>query len=176
MSKKTDDRKNIVILGGGGFGGTLARELSAKLDPSKHNLILINPRPFYIHILAAVRFTVTAEDKLEDRALIPYDNIFHKGNGTFIQGKVALIHDNGSGKGGQLALENGEKVDYNVLVLATGANWNGPFSFPDDESSLRSSIDAWRSKFAGANDIVFVGGGAVSIGESIRYISCVVGS
>ena len=166
MSKKSDDRKNIVIVGGGGYGVGVARGLSAKLDRSKYNLILISARPYYIHLVAAIRFTVSSEGKLEDRAFVPYDNLFVNGNGTFVLGKVLAIDDHGHGRGGELSLHGGEKVPYDVLILATGFSWGGPLDFPDADTDVRSGLEAWRGKYAAANEIVFVGGGAVGIGRS----------
>lgn len=165
MSKKSDDRKNVVVVGGGGYGSGFAHDLSAKLDASKYNLVLISARPYYIHLVAAIRFTVTSEGSLEDRAFIPYDKLFVNGNGTFVQGKVTAVEDLGKGNGGDVVLENGEKVHYDVLVLATGSSWSGPLSFPDGDSDVRTSLNSWRDKYTTASEIVFVGGGAVGIGK-----------
>lgn len=177
MSKKSDDRKNVVIVGGGGYGTGLARDLSAKLDASKYNLILISARSYYVHLVAAVRFTVTSEGKLEDRAFIPYDHLFVNGNGTFVQGKVTAVEDFGRGRGGDVVLENDEKVHYDTLVLATGLLWGGALAFPDLDADVRRSLADWRKKFAGASEIVFVGGGAVGIGmlfSSFQVVFCLM--
>ncbi|THH28006.1 hypothetical protein EUX98_g6183 [Antrodiella citrinella] len=163
MSKKSDDRKNVVVVGGGGYGATLVHELSSKLDASKYNLIMISARPYYIHLVAAVRFTVTSEGKLEDRAFMPYEKLFVNGNGAFFQGKVTGINDLGKGRGGEVSLEDGQTVHYDALVLATGSQWSGPLDFPDANSDVHSELDAWRRKYTAANHIVFVGGGSVGI-------------
>ena len=165
MSKKSDDRKNVVIVGGGGYGIGLARDLSAKLDRSKYNLTLVSARPYYIHLVAAIRFTVTSEGQIEDRAFVPYDHLFVNGNGTLVTGKVTGIEEFGKGRGGQLVLQSGDKVPYDVLVLATGATWGGPLDFPDADGDVRASLEAWRRRYAAANEIVFIGGGAVGIGK-----------
>ena len=62
MSKTSEDKKNIVVVGGGAAGIPIARGLSAKLDASKYNLILINPRPYSIHMLAGARLTTSDVD------------------------------------------------------------------------------------------------------------------
>ena len=172
MSKKSDDRKNVVIVGGGGYGGLLARDLSGKLDPSKYNLVLISARPYYVHLLAAARFTVSAAAGLENRALVPYDKLFVNGNGTFVLGKATSIADSGNGQGGQVALENGEKIPYDILVLATGSSFSGPIAFPDSDDAVRDHLKLWRERYAAARDIVFIGGGAVGIGEQVILIPC----
>ena len=66
-------------------------------------------------------------------------------------------------------LDNGDKVDYSVLVLASGTTYEGPFSIPDTKSGAVAFITSWRERFAKANDIVLVGGGAVGLGRLVNY-------
>jgi len=163
MSKKNDERKSVVVVGGGPAGATLARALSAKLDASSHDIILINDRPYSVHLVAGARMTVTEEGRLEDVALLPYDKLFHNGNGRFVQGRVTSIEEKAPGKGGAVVLQDGERIPYTVLVLATGSSWAGPLDFPYSDAEVRSHIKTWRQRYAEANDIVIVGGGAVGI-------------
>jgi len=163
MSKKSDDCKAIVIVGGGAFGSALARNLSGKLDPTKFNLSLITSRCHYIHLIAATRFTVTAEGNLEDTALIPYDKLLLNGNGTIVFGTATSIQEKGPAQGGDLILDNGESVWYDVLVLATGTIWSGPLDFPVADADVRAFINQSRKKYEAAREIVLVGGGAVGI-------------
>lgn len=163
-SKKSDDRKTIIIVGGGGYGGVLAHELSAKLDASKYNLVVVNPRPYYIHYVAAARFSASSVGNIEDRALVSYDHLFVNGNGTLVQGKVTSIHEKEKGRGGHVELDNGETLAYDTLVLAPGSTWPGPLGYPDDDTGLRTQLKEWRSKFAAAKEIAVIGGGAVGIG------------
>ncbi|TCD68494.1 hypothetical protein EIP91_010669 [Steccherinum ochraceum] len=164
-SKKSDDRKTLVIVGAGGYGGVLAHELSVKFHASKldYNLVVINPRPYYLHNVASARSVVSALDNLEERALIPYDNLFVNGNGTFIQSKVISIQEKGRGLGGHLKLANGDSVAYDALVLSPGSTWPGPIGLPDDHDALCAQLTEWRAKFAAAKEIAVVGGGAVGI-------------
>jgi len=163
MSKKNDDRKNVVVVGGGFAGSTLAKLLSAKLDASKYNLILLTSRPYMISLIAAARLTVTSVDKLEDTALIPYDRLLPSGKGTHKVGTVVAIEESAPGKGGVVVLKSGERIDYHVLTLATGSTWASNLDFPDSDSEVRENIKAWRDRFARANEVVIVGGGAVGI-------------
>ncbi|KAI0354848.1 FAD/NAD-P-binding domain-containing protein [Trametes cingulata] len=162
MSEKSA-KQNIVVVGGGWAGTIVARELSAKLDASKHNIILINDRPYFIHLIAGARLTVTAEDQLEDKALVPLDKLFHNGNGTFKVGKVVSIAEAAAGKGGEVVLEDGERIPYTALVLATGSAWPGPLQFPEKDADVRSHIGSWRNKYEKANHVVIIGGGAVGL-------------
>jgi NADH dehydrogenase FAD-containing subunit len=59
-------KASVVIVGGGLSGAAVARELSKKLDKSKHNLIVINPRPFDIWLPALVRAVVTGENGMDE--------------------------------------------------------------------------------------------------------------
>lgn len=164
MSKKNDDRKNIVIVGAGGGGSSAARTLSAKLDASRYNIILINPRPYYIPLPAMPRVVVSDVDNLEEQAFPSLDKVFHNDNGTFVLGKVALIEKK-TGKGGSVVLENGERIPFEVLVLSTGSIWSGPIAFPDDATEVTEFIKNGRDAFEKAQKIVIAGGGAVGLGK-----------
>lgn len=157
-------RQNVVIVGGGGAGFLTAQGLSSKLDHSKYRLILINTRPYFIHILAAVRMVVTAEGNLEDQTLIPFDRAFPEGTCELLVAQVDSIADQGE-QGGQVKLSNGESLDYTVLILTTGSIWDGPLNLPESKTEIKSWVDGWRDKFERSNDILLVGGGAVSIGQ-----------
>jgi NADH dehydrogenase FAD-containing subunit len=165
MSKWENKQKPVVVLGGGGAGATTARALSQTLDKSKYSLTLINPLPYRVVLPATVRMTVTATDKLDETALIPYDKLFLNGNGTFKQGKVESISLEGYEKdeGGVLLLEGGEKVEFHILVLATGSTWPGPTTFPETQEGVKEHINARREDVKNAKNIVLIGGGAVGV-------------
>lgn len=165
-----DTRKNIIIVGGGGAGAPVAKALSAKLDPSQYNLVLVTSRPYFVHLVAAIRMVVTEEGSLEDTALIPYDRLFTNGNGTVKVGTVTSIED---GKdGGNVALESGEKIPYSILILTPGSVWDGPLALPNTKAETVEWLKKWRRKFQEANDIVFAGGGAVGLGMISQFLGC----
>ncbi|KAK0208923.1 hypothetical protein DFS33DRAFT_1306417 [Desarmillaria ectypa] len=161
MSKKSEDRLNVVVVGGG-YGAVAARYLSAKLDASKYNLILISSRPYRFHLPAFIRLVVSDVDNLEKTAMAGYEKLFHNNNGTFIQASVTGIQKSETA-GGSVILDNGEKVPFRVLVLATGSAWSGPLDFPDTKDDISTFLTSERSRFQDANDIVLVGGGSVGI-------------
>ncbi|KAJ8487258.1 hypothetical protein ONZ51_g4281 [Trametes cubensis] len=158
-----EKRQNVVVVGGGWAGTLIARDLSAKLDASKYNLILVSDKPYFIHLIAGARFTVTAEGKLEDQALVPFDKLFHNGNGSVKIGKVVSVSGRAGEKGGEVVLEDGERIPYAALVLATGSSWPGPLDFPSKDADMRSHLASWRNKYEKANHVVIVGGGAVGL-------------
>ncbi|CAL1715396.1 unnamed protein product [Somion occarium] len=106
---------------------------------------------------------VTSEGDLENQAIIPYDRLFVNGNGTHVVGAVTAIDEVAPGKGGNVVLNNGEKIHYDVLALATGSTWPGPINFPDSDADAIASIKDWRNKIANAKHVVIVGGGPVGI-------------
>jgi len=155
-------KSHVVIVGGGGYGAPIARALSAKLDPSKHALTLISSREFYLHLPAALRFSVSSENSLEKTSLIPYDKLF-MGVGTFKRGTVVEIKKDADGKSGKVILASGEEVPWNVLLLSPGNLWEGQLRLPDTFVEAESFVAGWRTKFEQAKKIVLVGGGAVGI-------------
>ena len=105
---------NIVIVGGGAGGASLAKDLSAKLPKigPDYKLILITSRDCYVHMPAGLRLNVSPSSRLEETALIPFDNLFTNGPGTIKYGTVVNIESDGKATGGNVVLEGGEKIEY----------------------------------------------------------------
>lgn len=124
--------KNVVIIGGGFAGVSIARILSPKLSALGYNLILINSRPFHVHLIAILRMTVSAVDRLENQAILSFDKVFANGVGSVKIGSVASITENDGGSGGLVNLAGGEVVQYEFLVLAPWSTWHENLSLPND--------------------------------------------
>ncbi|RDB27682.1 Apoptosis-inducing factor B [Hypsizygus marmoreus] len=154
-------KKNIVIVGGGSAGANAAKALSRTLDTSKYQLILINPLPYRIWLVATLRLVVSPQEELKKDITLPYDKVFVNGNGKFVEGKV--ISFKAGKEGGSVTLESGEEIDYHILVLSQGATWSGPPGFPQTDSGVKEHISHLQSLFSKAKDIVLVGGGAVGL-------------
>lgn len=106
-------KKNIVIVGGGSAGGNAARALSRSLYSSKYQLILINPLPYRIWLIATLRMTVSDHhDSFQQDTLVPYDKIFINGNGKFVEGTVSSFTPAKEGTGGTVTLNSGEIFEY----------------------------------------------------------------
>ncbi|KIJ62518.1 hypothetical protein HYDPIDRAFT_129019 [Hydnomerulius pinastri MD-312] len=157
------EKKNVVIVGAGFAGTSIASALSAKLDAAKYNLILISSRSYAISLPASARLVVSPSSKLEDTAFVPLDKLYKNGNGETKVGVVKSIEAKEGEKSGAVVLESGERVEYEILVLATGAKWNGPLNLPANEKDVLPHVNAWREKFANAKHVVLAGGGAVGI-------------
>lgn len=176
MSGKT----SIVIIGAGCAGMHTAKALDNKLDPAKHELTMISSRDYFLHYPAALRVIVTAEGNIEKGMALPYDNVFgkqyepHKGRvGNFITGQCVGVEENRDGQGGTVVLESGERIHWDLLVLATGSEWNGPLRWPDRRDQLDDYLKDCREKFARAKSVVVVGAGAVGLGKS-PFFTCSV--
>lgn len=154
-----------VVLVGAGFGGLLLfKELTAKLANTDYKLIVIEPRNFFVHQPSTLRLVVSSKDGYEDKSIINHPPSFSSsGKVRFVQAKATSIVDNGT-DGGRVVLDNGESVDFSVLVLATGSRWSGPIAFGTDRDQIMDNVATWRTKFAEAQDIVLVGGGAIGFG------------
>ncbi|KAG2350794.1 FAD/NAD(P)-binding domain-containing protein [Suillus weaverae] len=161
MSGKAE--QNVVIVGGGFAGFQVAKQLSKKLDARRYNLILINSRSYAISLPATVRLVVDAESKLEETSFVKLDRIYANGNGETKVGVVTSIEAQPGVSGGAVVLATGERISYAVLILATGSKWTGPSAIPENEGDVLPFVNAWRQKFAKANHVVIVGGGAVGI-------------
>jgi len=161
---KTQERQNIVIVGGGYAGISTFNALAGQLDATRSNLILITPRPYLTHLPAALRMVVTSEGRLETTALMPFGDKHNSDNKKVLNAKVISIVD--SVKGRYVVLENGERIDFSILVLTPGSIWGGPINFPEEKEEHLEWIEKWRKDFGKAQDIVLVGGGAVGLGES----------
>lgn len=142
MSKMFDNQNNTVIMGGGSAGLQIAHDLSAKLDASKYNLILINPCPYHIYMLAGACLTTSDEGHLEDTTFIPHNNTFVNGNGILKVGKVTVISNHKRGKGGVLTLQVGEQLLYEILVLASGSTFKGALAFSDEKDGMFGMVEA----------------------------------
>ncbi|KAF4570981.1 hypothetical protein EYR36_001749 [Pleurotus pulmonarius] len=160
--KKSSDDKNIVIVGGGAVGITLARALSAKINTKTHHIVLINPLPFQVFLPVSLRFLTSDRDNLQETTLPSYDRLLVNGTGTLVEGKVASIQK-GANKGGSVTLENGEVVVFEYLVLATGSTFQGPLAFPETKDDVLPFVEGVRKTIKDANDIVLAGGGSVAI-------------
>ena len=164
-------KKNVVVVGAGFAGTAVASGLAAKLD-SRYHIILISSRPYSIPLPAALRLVVSESAKLEETAFVPLDRLFKKGNGEVKVGVVKSIEPKDTQSGGDVLLEDGERISYEALVIASGSKWKDPVDFPLYESEVLPYVRTWRSKFASARHVVIAGGGAVGAGQPSPFVSC----
>ena len=63
--------KNVVVLGGGGAGVTVAQTISKKLNHAQYNLVLVDQRPHMIWLPASARMVVTHDEEFKDTVRLP---------------------------------------------------------------------------------------------------------
>src|SRR6185369_12756253 len=96
-----------VIVVGGGYGGiTAAKALDAWAD-----VTLVEPRERFVHNVAALRATI--DDEWAERMFIPYDGLLARGRVR--RDRAAHV------TAGSVALESGETLEADFIVLATGS-------------------------------------------------------
>ncbi|MEM9968012.1 MAG: FAD-dependent oxidoreductase [Pseudomonadota bacterium] len=140
-------KHRLVIIGGGYIGVELAKSLEGEME-----VTLVEPRGAFVHAPAMIRALVDV--KVQEKSIIPYDKLLK--NGRLIRSRAIDVKENA------VTLENGETLDADSVVIATGASNGGIFK-PADES-----IDAFiaakataRDQIEAAQRIIIVGAGAV---------------
>ncbi|KAJ3515585.1 hypothetical protein NLJ89_g1666 [Agrocybe chaxingu] len=154
--------QNIVVVGGGNAGIPIFNALSEKLTASEAKIILVTPRGHFTSLPATLRMVVTSEGDLENSVLMPFPPTFNQGNRKVVLAKVVSIQDD-KAAGRFVTLDNGENIEFSVLVLAPGSKWEGPIDFPENRDGQLEWIRNWRNDFAKAKSIVLVGGGSVGV-------------
>lgn len=139
--------KRIAIIGGGYLGAELAKSLDDTADVS-----LIEPRSHFVHAPAMIRAVV--DPSLLDRALIPYDRLLK--NGRVLRARASGIDANG------VTLDDGQRVDADYIVVATGSSNAMPFKpVGDDIEGLQRANQRVHDQLKAVRRIGIVGAGAV---------------
>lgn len=156
--------KNIVIIGGS-FAGFQTAKYLAKAVPSGYRIIVVEKHSHFHLTWCLPRFSVV--DGHDDKAFIPCDRTVGTNIGScrWVQDTVSSVSI-GSEKssGGKIQTATGETIDYEYLVLATGASAGLPSRVaPNDKASGVKALKDHRQKIQEAHDIVVIGGGAAGI-------------
>lgn len=137
-----------VIVIGGGYGGI---RLARRLDECAR-VTLVDRKEVFFHRVAALRAGV--REDWTRMPFIPYDRLLR--NGRVVMGKATGI-DSGAR---EVRLATGERLPYDVVVIATGADYPEPARFVGttiDEAA--KSFTAHQEKIAAAEHVLVVGGG-----------------
>ncbi|KAJ1627159.1 hypothetical protein T492DRAFT_1027116 [Pavlovales sp. CCMP2436] len=107
------ERHRIVVVGGGSAGISVAAQLLRKLGSANADLAIVEPADFHYY---RPHFTTTAA------GLVPYGHAFRPMARVMPRGarwiKAAALHFDPEHN--VLVLENGARVEYDFLVVATG--------------------------------------------------------
>ena len=104
--------KRVIIVGGGYAGANLARALDKVAE-----VCVVEARDHFVHNVAAIRSVV--DPSLLGQIVIPYDRLLRRGRVR--QGLVANAFDGG------VTLANGETIEGDVVIVATGSSYARPF-------------------------------------------------
>ncbi|WP_037679858.1 NAD(P)/FAD-dependent oxidoreductase [Streptomyces griseus] len=149
---------DVVVIGGGYAGVRLAKRLDATA-----RVTLVDRKEVFFHRIASLRAGVHPEWSVTP--FIPYDRLLR--NGRVVTGKVVRIDTAER----QVALATGERLPYDVVVIATGADYPEParFTGTTTEEAVKS-FAGHQQRIGGADHVLVVGGGpsGVELSAEIR--------
>ncbi len=154
-------KDKIVIIGNGISGVTCARYIRKYSD---HEILIISAETPYFFSRTALMYVYMRHMKFEH--LQPYENWFWKKNRIELkQAFVTTINTTDN----QLVLDNGEKINYTKLILATGSKpnkfgWKGQDLSGVQGMYSKQDLDALEETTKnGIDRAVIVGGGLIGI-------------
>lgn len=149
---------DVVVIGGGYAGVRLAKRLDGTA-----RVTLVDRKEVFFHRIASLRAGVRPDWSVTP--FIPYDRLLR--DGRVVVGKAVRI-DTGER---QVVLATGERLPYDVVVIATGADYPEPARFTGTtaEETLKSFAGHQR-RVATAEHVLVVGGGpsGVELSAEIR--------
>ncbi|MBC9724387.1 FAD-dependent oxidoreductase [Streptomyces sp. TRM68367] len=149
---------DVVVIGGGYAGVRLAKRLDATA-----RVTLVDRKEVFFHRIASLRAGVHPE--WSTTPFIPYDRLLP--NGSVVMGKVVRVDTAER----QVVLATGDRIPYDVVVIATGADYPEPARFTGTtvEEAAKSFAEHQRN-IATAGHVLVVGGGpsGVELSAEIR--------
>jgi NADH dehydrogenase FAD-containing subunit len=149
---------DIVVIGGGYAGVRLAKRLDGTA-----RVTLVDRKEIFFHRIASLRAGVRRE--WTATPFIPYDRLLR--NGRVAVGKATRVDTADR----QVVLATGERLPYDALVIATGADYPEParFTGTTTEEAVKTFATHQRN-IAGAEHVLVVGGGpsGVELSAEIR--------
>ena len=149
---------DVVVIGGGYAGVRLAKRLD-----STARVTLVDRKEVFFHRIASLRAGVRPE--WSATPFIPYDRLLR--DGRMVVGKAVRIDTAATaGRPG-----DGERLPYDVVVIASGADYPEPARFTGvTAEETMKSFAAHQRKVAAAQHVLVVGGGpsGVELSAEIR--------
>ncbi|KAL2795427.1 hypothetical protein BJX66DRAFT_302063 [Aspergillus keveii] len=158
--------KNVIVVGGSYVGKATAQEL-ARIIPSTHRVLLIEPHSHFHHLFAFPRFAILPGH--EHKAFIPYTHLFtslsEETTNTVIQARVLSVHPH------HITLDRpwpetstSSQIPFDYLVLATGTRLTEPAGMRDNEKMASVTyLQNHQNEIKNAKSILIAGGGAVGV-------------
>jgi apoptosis-inducing factor 2 len=139
--------RRVIIIGGGYAGARLARELDKDSD-----VVLVDLKETFFHRVASLR--ASAHESWTYSPFIPYDALLTNGGVVF---NKAVGIDTAQRL---VALSTGEHLPYDVLVVATGADYEEPARFTGSTvHDAARSFHGHQQRAANARSVLVIGGG-----------------
>jgi apoptosis-inducing factor 2 len=149
---------HVVVIGGGYAGVKIARDL----DETAH-VTVVDRKEAFFHRIAALR--ASADSAWTHAPFVPYDRLLK--NGRVVQGKAVGI-DPGER---QVVLATGERYGYDVLVIATGADYQDPARFVGTTvEEAAKAFQVFQRRLTSAHSFLVVGGGASGVELSAEIV------
>ncbi|MFJ8942253.1 NAD(P)/FAD-dependent oxidoreductase [Streptomyces sp. NPDC102395] len=149
---------DVVVIGGGYAGVRLAKRLDTTA-----RVTLVDRKEIFFHRIASLRAGVRPEWTVTP--FIPYDRLLR--NGRVVLGKAVRIDTVER----QVVLATGERLPYDVVAIATGADYPEPARFlgTTTEEAVKA-FAAHQQSIAAAEHVLVVGGGpsGVELSAEIR--------
>jgi NADH dehydrogenase FAD-containing subunit len=141
--------KKVVVIGGGFAGSTISKSLM-----DKSSVTLVDTQDFFEYTPSILR-TIVEPDYYKKI------NSKHKSylpKAEIIVGHVKSINEN------QITLMNGNKIDFDYLVIASGSSYAMPIKEQDTffANRVKHLLEAYK-KIQKSNKISIVGGGVVGV-------------
>ncbi|MCD9879513.1 NAD(P)/FAD-dependent oxidoreductase [Streptomyces guryensis] len=149
---------DVVVIGGGYAGVRLAKRLD-----SVARVTLVDRKEVFFHRIASLRAGVRPEWSVTP--FIPYDRLLR--NGRVAVGKAVRVDTAER----QVVLATGERLPYDVVVIATGADYPEPARFTGTTTDEAvKSFAGHQQKIATAGHVLVVGGGpsGVELAAEVR--------
>jgi NADH dehydrogenase FAD-containing subunit len=164
IKKMSSGKKQVVIIGAGYGGATLARALDKQGGKNaKFEVKIISPRDFLLHKISSLRAGVLASEGWKARTMIPLDGLFVNNKGSkFIRGLVASVDEANK----VVRLEDGTQVKYDVLVISSGGRSYSPSEPPaaaTSKSDTGAYFDSFHAAVKQAKSVCIVGTGPTGI-------------
>lgn len=139
-----------VVVVGGGYGGARV----ATLLDDVADVVLVEPKDAFVHASAALRGAV--DPAWEERVFYPYGTLLSRGR--IVQQRVERATS------GRVQLGDGQVLDADYLVLATGTGYPFPSKFIESETAVaQARLARMREGLARAERVLVVGAGAVGL-------------
>ena len=145
----SEQRPNVVVLGGGYGGIRVAKPLDAVAD-----VTLVDPTDAFLHNVAAWRALVAPE--WIERIFFPYDRLLARGR--FVQDRAVAV------AGHRVTLGSGDVLEPDYLVLATGSAYPFPAkTAAPDLTEAQTALRAAHAALAGSDRVLIVGAGPAGL-------------